>query len=169
MSGLTPPSSQSHILYHVESYVNACSSDWHSSSLFSHFNLIISLLSRTYPTSSLQDFTFVCILRQQTAQDTLLTKPRSPSERCVCGRRFSVDSRLPSVQSRGRLRRSRSKIDKSQDKSQDFAHGEDSGRRARLYQEKAPKKYVQATVSGDQDTSCTNHEYWKRQEPSGRA
>ena len=44
--------------------------DRHSSSLFIHFNLIISLLSRTYLTSSLQDFTFVCILRQQTAQDS---------------------------------------------------------------------------------------------------
>ncbi len=169
MSGLTPPSLQSHILYHVESYVNACSLDWHSSSLFIHFNLIISLLSQTYLTSSLRDFTFVCILRQQTAQDTLISKPCPPSERCVCSRRLSVDSRLPSVQSRGRLRRSWYKIDKSQDKSQDIAHGKDSGRRACLDQEKAPKKYVQTTVSGDQDTSYTNHEYWKRQEPSGRA
>ncbi len=140
-------------------------SDRHSSSLFIHFNLIITLLSQIYLTSSLQYFTFVCILRQQTAQDTLLTKPRSPSDRCVCSRQFSVNSRLPSVQSRGRLRRSRCKIDKSQD----FAHGKDSGRRACLDQEKAPKKYVQATVSGDQDTSYTNHEYRKRQEPSRRA
>ena len=143
--------------------------DRHSSSFFIHFNLMVSLLSRNSVTSSLRDFTFVCILRQQMAQDTLISKPRSPSDRCVCSRRFSVDLRLPSVQSRGRLRRSRSKIDKSQDKSQDFAHGEDSGQRARLDQEKAPKKYVQATVSGDQDTCYTNHEYWKRQEPSGRA
>ncbi len=140
-------------------------SDRHSSSLFILLNLIISLLSRIYLTSSLRDFTFVCILRQQTAQDTLLTKPRSPSERCICGRQFSVDSRLPSVRSRGRLRRSRVKINKIQD----FAHGEDSGRHARLDQEKAPKKYVQATPFVDQDATNTNHEYWKREEPSGRA
>ncbi len=139
--------------------------DQHSSSLLIHFNLIISLLSQIYLTSSLQDFTFVCILRQQMAQDTLLTKPRSPFERCVCSRQFSVDSRLPSVQSRGRLRRSWFKIDKIQD----FAHGEDSGRRARLDQEKAPKKYVQATIFGDQDATSTNHECWKHEEPSGRA
>ena len=42
--------------------------DWHSRSLFIHFNLIISLLSWISLTSSLQDFTFICILRQQTAQ-----------------------------------------------------------------------------------------------------
>ena len=140
-------------------------SDRHSSSLFIHFNLIITLLSRIYLTSSLRDFTSVCILRQQTAQDTLISKPRSPSKRCVCSRQFSVNSRLPSVQSRGRLRRSRFKIDKSQD----FAHDEDSGRRARLDQEKAPKKYVQATIFGDQYATSTNHECWKRKEPSGRA
>ena len=140
-------------------------SDRHSSSLFIHFNLIITLLSRIYLTSSLRDFTSVCILRQQTAQDTLISKPCSPSKRCVCSRQFSVDSRLPLVRSWGRLRRSRSKIDKIQD----FAHGEDSGQCARLDQEKPPKKYVQATIFGDQDATNTNHEYWKREEPSGRA
>ncbi len=45
-------------------------SDWHFRSLFIHFNLIITLLSQISIPSSLQDFTFICILRQQTAQDT---------------------------------------------------------------------------------------------------
>ena len=44
-------------------------SDRHSRSLFIHFNLIISLLSQNSVTSSLQDFPFNRILRQQTAQD----------------------------------------------------------------------------------------------------
>ena len=35
-----------------------------------YFNLIISLLSQNSVTSSLQDFPFNCILRQQTAQNT---------------------------------------------------------------------------------------------------
>ena len=61
-------------------------SDRHSSSFVIHFNLIISLLSQISVTSSLQDFPFIHILCQQTAQDTLLSKPRSPSERCVCSR-----------------------------------------------------------------------------------
>ena len=43
--------------------------DRHSRSLFIHFNLIISLLSQNSVTSSLQDFPFIHILRQQTAQD----------------------------------------------------------------------------------------------------
>ena len=40
------------------------------------------------------------------AQDILLTKPRSLSNRCICSRQFSSNSRLPSVRSRGRPRRS---------------------------------------------------------------
>jgi hypothetical protein len=43
--------------------------DQNSSSFFIHFNLIISLLSHIYITSSLQDTHFNPILRQQTAQD----------------------------------------------------------------------------------------------------
>ena len=85
-------------------------SSWHFRSFFIHFKLIISLLSHTFITSSLQDNSFNCILRQQTAHDTLLTKPCSPSERCICGRRFSFDSQIPSVRSRGHLRRSQDKF-----------------------------------------------------------
>ncbi len=139
-------------------------SDRHSNSFFIHFKLIITLLSRISITSSLRDVTIICILCQQTAQDTLISKPCSPSERCICSRQFSVDSRLLSVRSRGCLRRSWFKINKVQD----FAHGEDIGRRARLDQEETSKKHVQATFFGDQDAPNTYHE-WKRKEPGGGA
>ncbi len=141
-------------------------SDRHSNSFFIHFKLIISLLSRNSVTSSLRDFPFICIQRQQTAQDTLISKPRSPSERCICSssRQFSVDSRLPSVRSRGRLHRSQFK----NHKIHHFAHGKDIGRRARLDKKETSQKYVQATFFGDQDASNTYHE-WKRKEPSGGA
>jgi hypothetical protein len=138
--------------------------DRHCNSCFIHFKLIILLLSQNSVTSSLQDFPFIRILCQQTAQDTLLTKPRSPSERCVCSRQFSVDLRLPSVQSQGPLGRSRFK----NHKIQDFTHGKNIGRRAHLDQEETSEKYVQATFFGDQDASNTDHE-WKREEPSGGA
>ena len=139
-------------------------SDRHSSSFFIHFNLIISLLSQNSVTSSLRDFSFIHILHQQTAQDTLISKPRSLSERCICSRQFSVDSRLPSVRSWGRLRRSQFK----NHEIQHFAHGKDIGRHACLDKEETSEKYVQATFFGDQDASNTDHE-WKREEPSGGA
>ena len=47
--------------------------DRHSRSLFIHFNLIISLLSRISVTSSLRDFPFIRILRQQTDQGTFIS------------------------------------------------------------------------------------------------
>jgi hypothetical protein len=139
-------------------------SDRHSNSFFILFKPIITLLSRISITSSLQDFTFIYILRQQTAQDTLISKPRSPFECCICSRQFSVDSRRPPVRSWGPLRRSWFKIDKTQD----FAHGEDIGRCAGLDQEETSKNQVQATFLGDQDNPNTYHER-KRKEPSGGA
>ena len=129
--------------------------DWHSRSLFIHFNLIFSLLSRISVSSSLQDFPFNHILHQQTAQDTVLTKPRSPSEHCVCSRRISVDLQLPSVQSRGRLRRSQVKYFKIQD----FAHQEDIGQHAQVDQELTSQEFIQATLSGDEIASHSNHEW----------
>ena len=139
-------------------------SDKHSRSLFIHFNLIISLLSRISVTSSLRDFPFIRILRQQTAQDTLLTKPLSPSVRCVCSRQISVDLQLPSVRSLGRLGKSQAKSYKDQD----FAQSKDIGQRAQLDQEIASQEYVQATFSGDNIASHSNHE-WECEKPSGRA
>ena len=56
-------------------------------------------------------------------QDTLLTKPRSPSEHCVWSRQISVDSQLPLVRLQGRLRMSQVK----NFKIQDFAHRKDIG------------------------------------------
>ena len=85
-------------------------SDRHSHSFFIHFNLIITLLSQISLTSSLQDFPFIRILRQQTAQDTLISKPRSPSERCICSRQFSFDLQLLSVRLWGHLRRSQDRF-----------------------------------------------------------
>ena len=138
--------------------------DRHSRSLFIHFNLIISLLSQNCVTSSLQDFPFNRILRQQMAQDTLYTKPRSPSKRCICSRQISVNLQLPSVWLCGRLCRSQAKYFEIQD----FAHGKDIGWRAWLDQEITPQEYVQATFFGDKSASHSDHE-WDHKKPSGRA
>ncbi len=55
------------------------------------FSLIISLLIHI---ASLLHFkttlSLNCILRQQTAQDTLISKPHSPSKCCFCSGRFSL-------------------------------------------------------------------------------
>jgi hypothetical protein len=56
-------------------------SDRHSRSLFIHFNLIISLLSRISVTSSLRDFLVIRILRQQTAQDSVAAVAAAEAQR----------------------------------------------------------------------------------------
>ncbi len=69
-------------------------SDRHSRSRFIHFNLIISLLSRNSVTSSLQDFPFICILRQQTAQDITQLLDGNASKSCQ-GETHDDDSLRP--------------------------------------------------------------------------
>ncbi len=163
-----PHFAPSNVLYHVESYVNVHSLGPAPSSFqiilnsFKYHNYIVIMnLSCFFITR----FTFIVrILWQQTAQDTLISIPCSPSERCVCSRQISVDLQLPLVRSRGRLHKRQAKSFKIQD----FAHGKDIGRCARLDQEKASEEHVQAKKNGDKDASHSDHE-WECEKPSGRS
>ena len=53
------------------------------------FSITNSLLNYNHITSSFSDFFFNCILYQQMAQDTLISKPHSPTECCICSGQFS--------------------------------------------------------------------------------
>ncbi len=73
--------------YNVESYVNTHLSVLEVLDQFYTHNLIINLIISLL---HLKISSFICLLCQQMAQDTLYTKPYSPSERWVCSTRISL-------------------------------------------------------------------------------
>ena len=99
-------------------------------------------------------FYFICILRQQLAQDTLLTKPRSPSDHCICSGQFSPIRNFRQFGHGGVHVGVKSRTFKIQD----FAHRKNIVRCVGLGQEISTKEQFQETLSGDKITSHANHE-----------
>ncbi len=91
MEKLTTSVTRLNVPYHLESYVNT-----HPLQLafLDHFQisvtLIISWLNSIVSLLHHMISSFICFLRQQTAQDTLYIKPRPPTEHCICSEQISL-------------------------------------------------------------------------------
>jgi hypothetical protein len=88
------------------------------------------------------------------AQDTLLTKSRSPSKRCVCSGQFSLIRNFCRFGHGGVQVGVKSRTSKIQD----FAHRKNIVQCIGLGKEISTKEQFQETLSGDKITSRANHE-----------